>query len=70
VSVRVIIDKDGAVLTAAADDPGPSRYFERLALEASRKWTFTPAASDEQRTALLKFHFTRGGVTARAHLPQ
>jgi hypothetical protein len=34
VSVRVIVGKDGAVLTATADDPGPSRYFERLAIDA------------------------------------
>ena len=70
VSVRVNIDKQGAIVGAVAEDPGPSRYFERLALEASRKWTFTPAHSEEERTALLKFHFTRGGATARANLPQ
>ena len=34
VSVRVIVDKEGKVLAATADDPGPSRYFERLAIEA------------------------------------
>jgi TonB family protein len=43
VSVRLTVDKDGTVLAAAADDPGPSRYFERLAIEASKKWTFAPA---------------------------
>jgi TonB family protein len=68
VSVRVNIDEEGAVLAAIADDPGPSRYFERLAVEASKKWTFTPADSEEQRIMLVKFNFTRAGTTARANL--
>jgi TonB family protein len=66
VSVRVTIDKEGAVVDAAADDPGPSRYFERLSIAASKKWTFTPANSEEPRTMLVKFNFTREGVTAHA----
>lgn len=66
VSVRVTIDKEGAVVDVAADDPGPSRYFERLSVDAAKKWTFTPANSQEQRTMLVKFNFTREGVTARA----
>ena len=66
VSVRVTIDKQGAVVDAAADDRGPSRYFERLALDASRKWTFTPASLEERRTTLVRFYFTRAGVTADA----
>lgn len=66
VSVRVTINEQGAVVAASADDPGPSRYFERLALEASRKWTFTPARMQEPRTMLLRFNFTRDGASARA----
>ena len=66
VSVRVIVDKDGAVLAATADDGGPSRYFERLAVEAAKKWTFTPAKSQEQRVMRVRFNFTRDGTTARA----
>ena len=66
VSVRVAIDNDGAVVDAVADDPGPSRYFERLSVAASKKWTFTSASSEEQRTMLVKFNFTREGVTAHA----
>jgi TonB family protein len=66
VSVRVIIDKQGTVLLATADEPGPSRYFERLAIAASKKWTFTPADSEEQRAMLVRFYFTRAGTTARA----
>jgi TonB family protein len=66
VSVRVIVDKDGTVLAATPDDPGPSRYFERLALESSKKWTFAPADSEEQRLMLVRFNFTRAGTTASA----
>lgn len=66
VSVRVTIDKQGAVIDATPDDGGPSRYFERLSVDASRKWTFAPAGVEEQRTMLVKFNFTREGVTARA----
>jgi TonB family protein len=61
----MIVDKKGTVLTATAADPGPSRYFERLAIQASRKWTFAPAATEAQRTVLVRFNFTRDGTTAR-----
>ena len=66
VSVRVSIDKRGTVVDATADDRGPSRYFERLAVEAAKKWTFTPANSEESRTMLLRFNFTRSGASAQA----
>lgn len=67
VSVRVIVDQEGSVLAATADDPGPSRYFERLAIQASKKWTFSPTGSEEQRIMLVRFDFTRAGTTARAN---
>jgi TonB family protein len=70
VSVRVIVDREGAVLAAISDDHGPSRYFERLALEAAKKWTFKPADTEAQRIMLVRFSFTREGTTARASLPQ
>jgi hypothetical protein len=66
VSVRVIVDSKGAVVAAIADDRGPSRYFERLSVEASKNWTFTPVSSDEQRIMLVRFNFTRAGATAHA----
>lgn len=66
VSVRVIVDKEGAVLAATTEEPGPSRYFERQALEASKKWTFEPEEAEEQRRMLVRFNFTRAGVTAGA----
>jgi TonB family protein len=67
VSVRVFVDKAGTVLVATADDPGPSRYFEQLALQASKKWTFAPTDSEEQRIMLVRFDFTRARTTARAN---
>ena len=66
VSVRVIVDKEGTVLVATADDPGPSRYFERLAIQASKKWKFAPTDSGEQRIMLVRFNFRRAGTTVRA----
>ena len=65
VSIRVIVAKDGTVLAATADEPGPSRYFARLATEAARQWTFAPSDSDERRVKLVRFYFKRSGVTAR-----
>jgi TonB family protein len=70
VSVRAIVDKEGAVLAATADEGSPSRYFERLAIEAAKKWTFTPAESQEQRVIVVRFNFTRAGATARASAVQ
>jgi TonB family protein len=67
VSIRVIVDKDGTVLEATSQEPGPSRYFERLSIEAAKKWTFSPADTQEQRIILVRFNLTRAGVTARAN---
>lgn len=66
----MILGKEGRVLGATADDPGPSRYFERLAIEAAKKWTFTPADSAAQRIMVVRFNFTRAGTTARANTLQ
>lgn len=66
VSIRVIVGKDGNVLAATTDEPGPSRYFERISLEAARKWTFAPTTAEEQRVMLVRFYFKRSGTTARA----
>ncbi len=64
VSIRVTLDKQGAVVAATTVVRGPSRYFERLATEAARQWTFTPADSAAQRTLLVQFYFRRSGTTA------
>jgi TonB family protein len=66
VSVRVIVDQEGTVLAALVEQPGPSRYFERLAIEAAKKWTFPPAATQAQRLKLVRFEFTRDGTRGHA----
>jgi len=66
VVIRVIVARDGTVLAATPDIAGPSRYFARLALQASRKWTFAPVEAEAPRVMLVTFSFTRGGTTARA----
>lgn len=66
VSVRVIVDKEGAVVATLVDDPGPSRYFERLAREAARQWTFPPADTEATRLKLVRFEFSRDGTKGRA----
>ena len=65
VSVRVIIDAGGSVFAALVDSPGPSRYFEHVAIEAAKKWTFPPADS-ASRLKLVRFDFTRDGTTGQA----
>jgi outer membrane biosynthesis protein TonB len=66
VAVLVIVDRSGTVVDALLKDPGPSSYFARLAKEAAKKWTFAPADEPDTREWLLKFEFTRSGVTAGA----
>lgn len=64
--VRVIVNQDGSVFAATADRAGSSRYFERLALEAAKKWTFPPADTPGQRLMQIRFDFSREGTTGRA----
>ncbi|MGP8033649.1 MAG: serine/threonine-protein kinase [Steroidobacteraceae bacterium] len=64
--VRVIVNPDGSVFAAVPDRAGPSRYFQRLALEAAKKWTFAPADTPSQRLWQVRFDFSRDGTTGRA----
>jgi len=64
--VRIIVAEDGSVFAAAIDRAGPSRYFERLAIEAARKWTFPAVDTPSRRLMQLRFDFSRDGATARA----
>ena len=64
VSVRVMVNKDGTVFAALVDNHGPSRYFERLAIEAAKKWRFTAVDSPDRRLELVRFDFTREGAAA------
>lgn len=66
VSVRVIVDPDGSVFAALTEQRGPSRYFERLAIDAAKKWAFPPTEESGQRFMLVKFDFSREGATAQA----
>jgi hypothetical protein len=66
VAVRVIVAQDGSVFAALTDAAGPSEYFERLAIDAAKQWTFPPSDTAGQRLMLLRFAFTRDGTTASA----
>jgi serine/threonine protein kinase len=66
VSVRVIVEQDGTVFAALTEESGPSRYFERLAIDAAKQWTFPRSDTAAQRLVLVRFAFSRDGTTARA----
>jgi hypothetical protein len=64
--VRVIVAQDGSVFAATADRTGPSMYFQRVAIDAARKWTFPPADTQSRRLMEVRFDFSRDGTTGRA----
>jgi serine/threonine-protein kinase len=64
--VRVIVEKDGSMFAAIADRPGPSSYFQRLATQAAKEWTFPPSDTPSRRLMQIRFDFSRDGTTARA----
>lgn len=64
--VRVIVNQDGSVFAATPDRAGSSRYFERLALDAAKKWTFPPADTPAPRLMQIRFDFSREGTTGHA----
>jgi TonB family protein len=66
VTVRLIVDKDGSVFAALVDEPGPSKYFERVAMDAAKKWTFPAVATEDSRLELVQFDFTPEGATGHA----
>jgi TonB family protein len=70
VAVRVTVDSSGNVVGETLANPGPSKYFARLATAAARKWKFAPAENQDSRERLLWFEFTRGGTTAHAAIPR
>jgi TonB family protein len=70
VAVRVTVDSSGNVIGETLENPGPSKYFARLATEAARKWKFAPAGNHDSRKWLLQFEFTRGGATGHATTPR
>jgi hypothetical protein len=66
VAVRVTVDSSGKVVGQTLATPGSSKYFARLASEASAKWKFPATDSREPRSWLLTFEFTRAGTTAHS----
>ncbi len=66
IAVRVTVDRSGNVAAASLDNRASSRYFDRAALDAARKWKFSQAPDRALREWLLHFEFSRAGSTARA----
>jgi hypothetical protein len=66
ISVLVDVDAAGNVIAANSRLRGPSRYFERLCVEAAKQWTFGPTQSTEPRQMLVMYTLKRSGVTAEA----
>ena len=66
IAVSVVVDRSGTVIAAHLKNTGPSAYFARLAREAATKWTFARADAPGTRQWLLRFEFTRSGVTGVA----
>jgi serine/threonine protein kinase len=65
VSVRVTVDGAGNVAGATLENHGSSKYFAGLAVDAARKWKFSPA-DEASRAWLLLFEFSRGGTAGHA----
>ncbi|MGA2095639.1 MAG: TonB family protein [Candidatus Acidiferrum sp.] len=66
VSVKVHVDPSGAVSDAALDSPGPSKFFADLALQAARKWVFSPPELNGRSVASewrLQFDFRQKQTT-------
>ncbi|MBZ5695422.1 MAG: TonB family protein [Acidobacteriia bacterium] len=69
VGVRVQVDGSGNVAGATLDNPGPSKYFANLAMNAARGWKFTPATADGQNVAsewVVRFEFAQDDTRAKA----
>jgi TonB family protein len=66
VGVLVRVDRSGRVVRDSLDSPGPSRYFNRLASQAARKWKFAPVEDQVSREWFLRFEFGRDGTTVHA----
>jgi TonB family protein len=58
VEVRVTVDQSGTV-TDASLQPGGSRYFGKLALEAARQWRFVGGSDAAPRERVLRFEISR-----------
>lgn len=70
VAVRVTVDSSGNVVDETLENPGPSKYFARLATAAAKKWKFAPAANRDSREWIVRFEFSRDGTTGYATTPR
>jgi TonB family protein len=68
VIVRVTVDKSGTVVSDVLENPGPSKYFARVAGQAASKWKFVPADHETTRQWLVRFEFSRDGTKANAFI--
>jgi TonB family protein len=67
VSVRVHVEPAGNVSQAELDGPGSSKYFSDLALQAARRWEFTPPEVDGHSVSsewVIRFEFTQADTKA------
>jgi serine/threonine-protein kinase len=70
IAVRVTVDGSGNVVHEVLETRGPSYYFARLATDAAGKWKFVPANDQDSRKWLLRFEFSRDGVTGHLVTPR
>jgi TonB family protein len=64
--VRVTVGRDGSVSGAVLDRAGSSSYFQKVAIDAARKWTFPPVDNPSPRMMQIRFDFNHDGATANA----
>jgi len=65
VAIRIAVDSSGDVSNATFESAGPSKYFANQALQAARRWKFTPPQVDghaESSIWILRFKFQRTGT--------
>jgi TonB family protein len=67
ISVRVHVEPAGNVSQAELDGPASSKYFSDLALQAARRWEFTPPEVDGHSVPsewVIRFEFTQADTKA------
>ncbi|MBV9179930.1 MAG: TonB family protein [Acidobacteria bacterium] len=70
IRVKVAVDPSGQVSNAQFIQPGPSKYFARLAMQAAEQWKFSAPTMGGQPLASewnLLFEFSKAGTTAEGH---
>jgi TonB family protein len=67
VSVRVHVEPAGSVSQAELDSPASSKYFSDLALQAARRWEFTPPEANGRSVPsdwVIRFEFSQADTKA------